>query len=58
MSTRDAGLIGLKCYEGIAERAGSVAIVDMADRVLSSVLDAEDAAVVQRRLETRCNAIY
>ena len=43
-----AGLIGLKCYEGIAERAGSVVIVDMADRVLSSVLDAEGAAVVQR----------
>ena len=53
-----AGLIGLKCYEGIAERAGSVAIVDMADRVLSSVLDAEGAAVVQRRLESRGARFY
>ena len=53
-----AGLIGLKCYEGIAERAGSVVIVDMADRVLSSVLDAEGATIVQRRLESKGARFY
>ena len=46
-----AGLIGLKCAEGIAERAGSITVCDLADRVLSSILDAECAEVVQRHLE-------
>ena len=43
-----AGLIGLKCAEGIFERVGSVTVCDLADRVLSSILDNECAAVVQR----------
>ena len=46
-----AGLIGLKCAEGLAERAASVAVCDLADRVLSSILDAECAAVMQKHLE-------
>ena len=46
-----AGLIGLKCAEGIAERVGSITVCDLADRVLSSILDSECAAVMQSHLE-------
>ena len=46
-----AGLIGLKCAEGIKERVGSITVCDLADRVLSSILDADCAAVVQKHLE-------
>ena len=46
-----AGLIGLKCAEGIAERVGSITVCDLADRVLSSILDGECAAVMQKKLE-------
>jgi NAD(P)H-nitrite reductase large subunit len=35
-----AGLIGLKCAEGIAGKVGQIIVADMADRVLPSVLDA------------------
>ena len=47
-----AGLIGLKCAEGIRDRVGSITVCDLADRVLSSILDTECAAVVQKHLET------
>ena len=46
-----AGLIGLKCAEGIKDRVGSVTVCDLADRVLSSILDSECAAVMQKHLE-------
>ena len=46
-----AGLIGLKCAEGLAGRVASITVCDLADRVMSSVLDAECAAVMQTRLE-------
>ena len=46
-----AGLIGLKCAEGIRDRAGSVTVCDLADRVLSSILDPDCAALVQNHLE-------
>lgn len=46
-----AGLIGLKCVEGIADRVGEITVVDMADRILPSVLDAEGAALVQKSIE-------
>lgn len=46
-----AGLIGLKCAEGIVGRAASVTVVDLADRVLSSILDDHAAALVQQHLE-------
>ena len=46
-----AGLIGLKCAEGIARRVGTVTVCDLAERVLSSILDAECAKIVQRHLE-------
>ena len=46
-----AGLIGLKCAEGICGRVASITVCDLADRVLSSILDAECAALMQARLE-------
>ncbi len=46
-----AGLIGLKCAEGIRDRVGSITVCDLADRVLSSILDADCAAVVMNHLE-------
>ena len=46
-----AGLIGLKCAEGIAGRVGSVTVCDLAQRVLSSILDEECAALMQACLE-------
>lgn len=46
-----AGLIGLKCAEGLRDRVQSVTVCDLAPRVLSSILDDECAAVVQKHLE-------
>lgn len=46
-----AGLIGMKCAEGLARRAGKITVVEKADRVLSSVLDGESAAAMRRRSE-------
>lgn len=41
-----AGLIGLKCAEGILERVKKITVCDLADRVLPTVLDAECAEPV------------
>ena len=46
-----AGLIGMKCAEGIAQRVARIDICDLAPRVLPSVLDDEAAALVQREME-------
>lgn len=46
-----AGLIGLKCAEGIAESVKSITVVDLATRVLSSILDDECALYMQSVLE-------
>ena len=46
-----AGLIGLKCAEGIAGRVASVTVCDLADRVLSSILDTPCASMMQKHLE-------
>ena len=53
-----AGLIGLKCAEGILERAASVTVCDLADRVLSSILDSECAAMMQKHLEAKGMRFY
>jgi NADPH-dependent 2,4-dienoyl-CoA reductase/sulfur reductase-like enzyme len=45
------GLIGMKCAEGIAERAGHVTVVEMMPRVLPTVLDEEGAAIIQKQME-------
>ncbi len=46
-----AGLIGLKCAEGISERAAEITVCDLSDRVLSSILDNECAQLMQTHLE-------
>lgn len=46
-----AGLIGLKCAEGLHGRAGSITVCDLAPRVLSSILDDKCAAMMQKHLE-------
>ena len=53
-----AGLIGLKCLEGIADRVREVSVVDMADRVLPSILDEYGASLVQRELEGHKTTFY
>ncbi|MBQ8782532.1 MAG: NAD(P)/FAD-dependent oxidoreductase [Clostridia bacterium] len=46
-----AGLIGLKCAEGLHGRVASITVCDLADRVLSSILDTECATIMQKHLE-------
>ncbi len=46
-----AGLIGLKCAEGLKNRAKEIIVCDLADRVLSSILDTECAALVEEKLK-------
>ena len=46
-----AGLIGLKCAEGIRDRVAEITVCDLADRVLPSILDAACARMVQEHLE-------
>lgn len=46
-----AGLIGLKCAEGIAARVAHIDVVDMADRILPSILDEEGSAMMQEHIE-------
>lgn len=53
-----AGLIGLKCAEGLFGRVQSIAVCDLADRVLSSILDTECAAMMQKNLESHGITFY
>ena len=46
-----AGLIGLKCAEGLHGRVASITVCDLADSVLSSILDTDCAAIMQKHLE-------
>ena len=48
-----AGLIGLKCMEGILHLAKSVTVVDLAPKILSSILDDDGAALMQKYLEDK-----
>jgi NAD(P)H-nitrite reductase large subunit len=48
-----AGLIGLKCAEGIFERAAHITVLDLAPRILSSILDEGGAKLVQSHLENK-----
>ena len=43
-----AGLIGLKCAEGLKDRVSDITVCDLADRVLSSILDNECASMMQK----------
>ena len=46
-----AGLIGLKCAEGLHSRVKQITVCDLAPRVLSSILDDKCAAMMQKHLE-------
>ena len=48
-----AGLIGLKCAEGILKRVNHITVLDLAPRILSSILDEEGAKIVQSHLESK-----
>ena len=48
-----AGLIGLKCAEGISGRCASITVVDLASHILPSILDEQAAGLVQHHLEQR-----
>lgn len=48
-----AGLIGLKCAEGIIDKVHSITVLDLAPRILSSILDEEGADRVQDYLSSR-----
>ena len=45
-----AGFIGLKCAEGLRERAGSVTVCDLAEHAMSASLDADSAPILERHL--------
>jgi len=47
-----AGLIGLKCAEGIHKRVKHITVIDLAPRILSSILDDEGAKIVQKHIES------
>ncbi len=48
-----AGLIGLKCAEGILKRVAHITVLDLAPRILSSILDDDGAKIVQSHLESK-----
>lgn len=53
-----AGLIGLKCAEGIFEKVASLTVVDLANRILPSILDAEGSKLVQEYIEKKSVKFY
>lgn len=48
-----AGLIGLKCAEGILDKVSHITVLDLAPCILSSILDEESAKPVQKHLESK-----
>jgi len=46
-----AGLIGLKCAEGISRKKVETVCIDLSTRVLSSILDEEGSEIIKRHLE-------
>lgn len=48
-----AGLIGLKCAEGILDRVKGITVVDLAPQILPSILDETGSARVQAWLEQK-----
>ena len=53
-----AGLTGLKAAEGLYPRVGSITVVDMADRVLPAVMDADASAIIRKYLEGKGIKFY
>jgi len=48
-----AGLIGLKAAEGLFGQVASITIIDLADRVMASVLDKSAAGIIQAHIEQK-----
>jgi NADPH-dependent 2,4-dienoyl-CoA reductase/sulfur reductase-like enzyme len=48
-----AGLIGLKCAEGILDRSAHITVLDLAPGILPSILDNDGAKIVQAHLENK-----
>ncbi len=46
-----AGLIGLKCAEGILDKVGEITVVDLADRILPSILDKDGSEIMRKHIE-------
>jgi len=46
-----AGLIGLKCAEGISARVSKITVADLASRILPAVLDEEASELVKAHIE-------
>lgn len=47
-----AGFIGLKCAEGLRDRAGSVTVCDLAPHAMSANLDPDASGILERHLES------
>ncbi|MCL2002631.1 MAG: FAD-dependent oxidoreductase [Oscillospiraceae bacterium] len=48
-----AGLIGLKCAEGILGRVAGITVLDLAPKILSSILDDGGSALMRAHLESK-----
>lgn len=48
-----AGLIGLKCAEGIFDKIANLTVIDLADRILPSILDERGSELVRKYLENK-----
>ncbi|MDR1511637.1 MAG: FAD-dependent oxidoreductase [Endomicrobium sp.] len=48
-----AGLVGLKASEGLFGQVASITVVDLADRVMASVLDKSEADIIQEHIEQK-----
>jgi NAD(P)H-nitrite reductase large subunit len=48
-----AGLIGLKCVEGIIDRVGKITVIDLAPRILPSILDDKGSEIIQKYIESK-----
>lgn len=48
-----AGLIGLKAAEALEHYGADMTVVDLADRILPSILDTEASAIMQKHIESK-----
>ena len=48
-----AGLIGLKATEALEHYGADMTVVDLADRILPSILDADASAIMQKHIESK-----
>lgn len=53
-----AGLIGLKCAEGINQKVKSIHVVDLAERILPSIIDEAGSEKVQNHIEENSNVEF